>query len=241
MWTRSDKALVAGVMRHLRASVVPERRDRAAGYVPSSMEVLGVPVPELRKALRPVARELGGEPVDRVLRVARSLIDTGTHEARQIAYELIGRRRDVVAGLDGAAVEELGTGNDNWASVDALGVFVSGPAWRDGLVSDEDVHRWARSEDPWWRRTALVSTVPLNVPSRGGTGDTPRTLAVCTVLAGDRHPMVAKALSWALRSLTSSDAPAVGAFLERHGEDVAALVRREVRNKLATGRKNPGR
>jgi hypothetical protein len=47
--------------------------------------------------------------------------------------------------------------------------------------------------------------------------------------------MVAKALSWALRSLCGVDSGAVEAFLEEHGDAVPALVRREVGNKLATG------
>ncbi len=51
--------------------------------------------------------------------------------------------------------------------------------------------------------------------------------------------MVVKALSWALRSLIPRDPEAVRRFVEENGSRVAALVRREVRNKLATGLKNP--
>lgn len=47
--------------------------------------------------------------------------------------------------------------------------------------------------------------------------------------------MVVKALSWALRELVFWDAGAVGDFIEGH--DVAPRVRREVVNKLETGRK----
>jgi 3-methyladenine DNA glycosylase AlkD len=201
------------------------------------MEILGAPVPEIRKVLRPLARSLRGEPARRILDVARSLLRTDVHEARQVAFELVGGRKDVIGRLDSATVESLGRGNDNWASVDCFSVFVSGPCWRDGVIGDEDVLRWARSEDRWWRRTALVSTVSLNLRSRGGTGDVPRTLQVCTELAGDRDPMVAKALSWALRSLCGVDPGAVRLFLEKHGDAVPALVRREVTNKLGTGLK----
>lgn len=51
--------------------------------------------------------------------------------------------------------------------------------------------------------------------------------------------MVVKALSWALRALVERDPKAVQQFLEENGGRVAALVRREVRHKLLTGRKNP--
>lgn len=229
------------VVRQLQEASDPERRRHNEGYHPTSMRILGVPVPETRRVLRPLARSFRGEGPARVLETARLLLDTRVHEARQLAFELVGGRQDVISGLDASAVEAMGKGNDNWGSVDCFSVFVAGPSWRDGRVTDADVHRWAQSDDPWWRRTALVSTVALNSPSRGGSGDVFRTVDVCEILAGDRHPMVARGLSWALRALVQVDPAAVQAFLERHGDDLAPLVRREVGNKLRTGVKNPGR
>jgi 3-methyladenine DNA glycosylase AlkD len=49
--------------------------------------------------------------------------------------------------------------------------------------------------------------------------------------------MVVKALSWALRELVVWDPRAVRGFLEARGDALAPRVRREVRNKLETGRK----
>jgi len=230
--------LVDEVLEALRAAAVPERREHSAGYFPSDLEILGVPAPSIRAILRPVARRLRQAPPDEVLSAARALVRTDVHEARQLAWELIGGRRDVIARLDAAAVEALGHGNDNWATVDGFSVYVAGPAWREGRVRDRDVARWAAGDDRWWRRTALVSTVALNQRSRGGSGDAPRTLAACGLLAHDRDPVVAKALSWALRALVGVDAAAVRSFLDRHGETLHALVRREVRRKLETGRKS---
>ncbi len=232
---------VTAVVRQLEEAAEPERRRHARGYHPTGMRILGVSVPRTRAVLRPLARTLRGESAERVLQTARSLLDTGVHEARQLAFELVGGRRDVIRELDAGTVEEMGEGNDNWGSVDRFSICVAGPSWRDGKVSDPDVRRWAASPDPWWRRTALVSTVALNARSRGGSGDTSRTVAVCEILAGDRHPMVTKGLSWALRALVPVDAAAVGDFLDRRGEDLAPVVRREVGNKLRTGLKNPGR
>jgi 3-methyladenine DNA glycosylase AlkD len=53
--------------------------------------------------------------------------------------------------------------------------------------------------------------------------------------------MVVKALSWALRELVVHDPDAVRAFLSEHEDVLAARVKREVRNKLTTGLKNPRR
>jgi 3-methyladenine DNA glycosylase AlkD len=89
------------------------------------------------------------------------------------------------------------------------------------------------------RRAAVVSTVPLNKRSQGGSGDPERTLAICTLVAADHDDRVAKGLSWALRELISRDRRAVRRFLEENDAALGARVRREVRNKLRTGRKNP--
>ena len=130
---------------------------------------------------------------------------------------------------------------DNWVSVDYFAGMLAGPAWREGQISDEVIEEWATSEDRWWRRAALVCTVHLNRRTLGGRGDTLRTLAVCEVLAGDKDDMVAKGMSWALRDLLKRDRQAVERFLIEHEGELPALVRREVRCKLTTGRKNPPR
>ncbi len=125
-------------------------------------------------------------------------------------------------------------------AVDSFARTLSGPAWLHGQVSDDLFHRWVRSEDRWWRRAALVSTVALNVRSHGGTGDVSRTLGLCRLLVHDDDDMVVKALSWALREVVVHDPGAVRAFLREHENALAARVKREVTNKLTTGLKTPG-
>jgi 3-methyladenine DNA glycosylase AlkD len=110
-----------------------------------------------------------------------------------------------------------------------------------GLASDALIDRWAASADRWKRRTALVSTVALNMKADGGAGDAERTLAVCGKLAGDRDDMVEKALSWALRALAGRDSASVRRFLASEDARLGARVNREVRNKLETGLKQKRR
>jgi 3-methyladenine DNA glycosylase AlkD len=193
--------------------------------------------PNVRAIRRRISRELKQAPAAFVLALARELKETHGHG--WVAYELIREHRAAFRSLGEAELEALGQGIDSWSSVDSFARTLSGPAWLHGQVSDALIHRWARSEDRWWRRAALVSTVALNVRSRGGTGDVPRTLAVCRLLVDDHEDMVVKALSWALRELVAHDPEAVRAFLGAHDEVLAARVKREVTNKLTTGLKNP--
>jgi 3-methyladenine DNA glycosylase AlkD len=195
--------------------------------------------PSVRALRREYSKKLKHASPAYIVAVAESLAIA--HDHRCFRYELVRYHRATLDQLDLAQIEAMGQGINSWSSVDCFGRILAGPAWLRGAISDDDVDRWAHSEDRWWRRAALVGTVAWNMRSQGGPGDAPRTLAVCRILAADPEDMVYKALSWALRELVVHDPEAVRAFLAEHDAVLAARVKREVRNKLETGLKNPRR
>ena len=214
----------------------------------SSARVNALPAPTI-PAIRPIRREVSRRVAKfasgEVLELVRAIVDRslgeGERDLRWVGYEIAHYHRPTLASLDRATLEDLGASLDSWDSVDVFSLYLSGPAWRNGQIGDEDVHRWARSENRWWRRVALVSTVALNLKARGGTGDAARTMPVCRMLAADHDDMVEKALSWALRVVEQHDRGAVEAFLADYDHCLASRIKREVRTKLNTGRKNPRR
>jgi 3-methyladenine DNA glycosylase AlkD len=193
----------------------------------------------VRLARRKWSKVLEDKPAPLVMDVVVALAEGGTWPERLVAFELLGSHPGAFGMLNASCVTALAKGFADWASVDHFGVTVAGPAWRDGLIPDRVVHSWTKSDDRWRRRLALVSTVRLNTPARQRTGDAARTLSVCRLLIADRDDMVVKAMSWALRELAKRDPAAVKRFLKDEGDKLAARVRREVTNKLTTGRKNP--
>jgi 3-methyladenine DNA glycosylase AlkD len=188
----------------------------------------------IRLVRREYTRRLRDADGVEVIAVADALVDS----QRWVAYELVYHHHGARTSLAIDQVTRLGRGLNGWASVDAFARYISGPAWQHRLIPDGMVHAWAASPDRWWRRAALVSTVPLNLRSAGGSGDTARTLDICRRVVADRDDMVVKALSWALRELVVWDPAAVRGFLDDHGDAVAARVRREVTTRLETGRKD---
>lgn len=197
--------------------------------------------PALHALLREVSKQLAKHDGREVVHIALALNEGDAHPYRFVACSLIFHRPDALARLTLKVVEQLGRGVDSWGDVDVFAGLVAGPAWRVGRLKDSHIHRWARSENQWWRRAALVSTVALNRKSVGGTGDVARTIAVCRLLADDANDMVAKALSWALRELIPHDTRAVQAFVSSYKRVLARRVVREVTNKLTMGVKNPRR
>jgi 3-methyladenine DNA glycosylase AlkD len=194
---------------------------------------------ELREVRREFTHRLKDAAPHVVLELANLLIDVPQTAYRFIAYELIHHHPAAISHLNAWQLEQLGRGIASWGAVDCFAVYLSGPVWRDRRVPNSLIHGWARSADRWWRRAALVSTVPLNSKSQGGAGDTYRTLQVCRLLERDRDPMVTKAMSWALRELAKRDPRAVRDYLAARKDSLPAIVLREVANKLKTGVKNP--
>jgi len=193
----------------------------------------------IRSLRREFSKRVAKSPPRFVVDVALSLLDKHTFEHRFVAYELVCHHRAALASLTERDLKLFARGIGSWGTVDMFASYLSGPAWREHQVSDKLIHSWARSRNRWFRRAALVSTVPLNTKARGGIGDSVRTLEVCRVLIADRDDMVVKALSWALRELSKRDPKAVDRFVDEHHGELAARVVREVRNKLSTGLKNP--
>jgi len=59
------------------------------------------------------------------------------------------------------------------------------------------------------------------------------------MLINDKEDMIVKALSWVIRETIKYDRQAVEDFLSKYEAQLAARIKREVRNKLVTGLKNP--
>ena len=220
----------AKLSAQLAESVVARLRAREARGVPA-----------LRAFRRELSRALRAAPPRLVVELASGLVANPGRGARLVASELVRHHPGAVAALRAPDVRRLAGTLAAWDDVDIFACMISGQAYREGRITDAELARWARSPDRWWRRAALVSTVPLNVRAQGGEGDARRTLRVCKLLVADRDDMVVKALSWALRALAERDHAAVRRFVAARGERLAARVRREVGHKLRTGRKNPRR
>ena len=232
--------LLTETLEILRVAADPARAEKMRAYAPTTMEHLGVDAKTTKAAAASINRRLRAEkaPLGQTLAFALSGARSGVFDLRQVGIEVLAKHRKAHPLLDRPTLEALGEGMDNWVTVDALSCWVAGAALKLGVIDDAVLVDWSRSDDRWWRRAALVTTTALNRLSGGGTGQAERTLAICDPLAGDRDDMVAKGMSWALRSVVPHDPDGARRFLREHAAILPARVRREVRNKLDTGKKN---
>ncbi len=195
--------------------------------------------PNLRRVRQKYSKKLDQAAPEQILDFVRYFIDN--YNYRWIAFEIIQCHKTAIKIIGVKELEEFGKQINSWGASDIFAGFLAGPAWRNGQVPDELILSWASSTDHWWRRTALVCTVALNRRSAGGQGDIHRTLKICRALVADKNDMVIKALSWALRELIPHDPESVLRFISENEGVLASRVKREVKNKLTTGVKNPKR
>jgi 3-methyladenine DNA glycosylase AlkD len=84
--------------------------------------------------------------------------------------------------------------------------------------------RWARDDDFWMRRAALLSILPL---VKRGEAPFSAFSVLAVPMLGEREFFIRKAIGWALREVGKTRPADVVAFLRTHGADVAGLTLRE--------------
>lgn len=231
------ESLIQEIVRQLDQVSDIKRLEWAKKNYSTSMSIKGVTVPNMRPIVNDLKKRFKNSPAEEVIEFAKQLNATRILEAQQIGFELLDKRKDVLQHLSLEDLLEFGEGIDNWVSVDYFAGMLAGPAWREGRIPGDMIEQWARSDDRWWRRAAVVSTVALNQKARGGSGDPERTLKICKIVATDEDDMVAKGLSWALRELAKREKEPVVEFIDQNEKLLPKRVVREVRRKIRTGRK----
>ena len=204
----------------------------------TGMKRLGVSSPQIKSIANNWSSILFDYTSHQWIDLCIMLVQEEIFEGQILAYELLWKNKKALKSLNIKQILALGNKLDNWVSVDSYSTMIAGWHWREGTLPDSQIKLWLKSEDYWLRRVAVVSTIPLNLRSKGGTGDAARTLMVCENLIDDRNDLVVKAVSWALRELSKINGLVVEDFIEKYKNRLHPRICREVMAKIETGRKN---
>ena len=215
-----------------------QRQILAQHYYPTKLMVIGVKVPDIKRIAKEIKVQVLKLSHKQIIELSHKLIYTGIFECYQVAYELYNHNNNLIHSLCENDIDILSEKIDNWVLVDSLGCYITGAAWRMNIIPDTKIYSYIKSNNLWIKRLGIVSTIPLNLRSRGGSGDPKRTLEICKMVIDDHRNLIVKAVSWALRELVKSNKEDVIQFLEIYEEKLHALVKREVKNKIITGKKN---
>jgi len=214
----------------------PAYREGSLMVAPTAQRVHGIRTPDNRRLAREWRRAHRDVDQAVVLSLVEVLWNAESRDERALGLEILNLHPNLVRDLEVARFDRWRLDIDNWGVCDFLGTRILGP-WVEAEPEDRlryleqlvgDAHLYSR-------RLGLVASVYLNT---GGTEYGEWTLSQVDRLIDERDPMITKAISWSLRQMTRHQASIVEAYVDSRTDRIAALPRREVRNKLRTGRKS---
>ena len=224
--TFADQVLVAGVRLALAAAGDPEVAGKQQAYMKSALPYYGLPSPRLKAELGPLLRDW--VPADRGQWEAtvRALWDEATHREEWYAAIAVARHRRARAWLDPASLplwRHLVVTGAWWDVVDDVATHPVGDVLAAHRPAATPVVRgWATDADPWLRRTAVICQI-------GHKHATDLGLLRYSVEANVDDPSfwLRKAIGWALRQHARTDPAWVRSEVDRLGDRLSGLSRRE--------------
>jgi 3-methyladenine DNA glycosylase AlkD len=219
---------VAREVRDTRAALAAvgsaARAVNEKAYLKSDLVFLGADMPSIRKVAKAlIARVRAAEDASMRPLVA-ALWATGVHELRAVAMFLLEANADRLGARDLPLVTRLLRESRSWAYLDWICFKVAAPMLPRVPLLRRTLPRWARDDDFWMRRAALLTLLP---GLKDGTIPFSAFVAIAVPMLGEREFFIRKALGWALREVSKSDPVTVAAFLRAHRADVSGLTMRE--------------
>lgn len=212
----------------LRGLGTAQRAAAERAYLKSTLQHLGVAVPDVRRVVRQWVRSHPVLTADDVFDVADALWARPVHELRVAAIDLLVAVPGAVTPgrLDWieAHLRECRT----WALVDPLaGVTADLAARRPGDVLPV-LDRWVTDPDFWVRRSAVLGLRSLL--RRGDELD--RLFAYADRLLPETEFFIRKVLGWVLREVAPHHPREVSAWLRAHMDGMNLVTLREPLRKL---------
>jgi 3-methyladenine DNA glycosylase AlkD len=223
------KAAVEELSRSLEALASPERALQEKRYLKSDLEHLGVTVPAITRTTGHWWARIDGRRDD-ALRLVEALWAPGIHELRMAAVKLLESSADLLEPQDIDLIENLIRRSRTWAYVDELAAAVSGPLLERHPAADEILDRWARDENFWVRRSALLAHL---VALRGGGGDWDRFTRYADAMLGEKEFFIRKAIGWVLRDTARKRPDMVYAWILPRTPRASGVTVREAVKRLS--------
>jgi 3-methyladenine DNA glycosylase AlkD len=152
----------------LRTVTTLGRAEHDQAYLKSDLDFIRVCVPDLRKAVR----------------------------AHLAAIEVFAARSRLVGTGDLPLIERMLRESGTWALVDGLAVKMVGTLRERDPRVEATFERWARDDDVWMRRSALLAHLG---ELRRGDGDFETFSRYADAMLEEREFFIRKAIGWVLR------------------------------------------
>jgi 3-methyladenine DNA glycosylase AlkD len=164
---------------------------------------------------------------DGVVGAVDALYATDWFDLHSAAVGVLDRKRKLIGGDDAAWLIGLVRQSHCWAHVDWLATKIVPHALPEKPA--RLLRTWARDDDFWVRRTALLAQLDA---LRAGGGDFELFAALAVPMLGEKEFFIRKAIGWILRDTSKRRPELVAAFVRAHGAAMSGLTYREATRRL---------
>ncbi len=225
----NSRHLVRDFRREFAQAGSAARAEGEKRYLKSQLAFHGVSVPFIRKAARGFYREHPELTHDELFDLCHQLWAAGYHDLRTLAIALLEQYKALLRFADHKPLEEMLRQAGTWAHVDFLATRIAGALYERFKGMTRVIRRWARDEDFWIRRSALLS---LHDSLRAGDGDFALFEEMAETMLAEREFFIRKAIGWVLRASSEKRPELSEDFLRRHIAAVSGLTLREGAKRL---------
>ena len=220
----SRESLYGEIRARLEPLGTEERAVNEKRYLKSDLEFLGVKVPLVRKEAKAWLRERGEISAEEIVSISEELWAAGVHELRSFAVDLSIFRVADWSVDDLPRFETWLREAKTWAHVDAIAVHLVGRLLEREPAVTKTLDRWARDEDFWLRRSAMLA---LLLGLRVGEGDWKRFVRYADTMLEETEFFIRKAIGWILRETSKKRPERVERYVAERLDRLSGLTLRE--------------
>lgn len=203
-----------------------------SAYMRNLFPFLGIASPERAALQREALAGLPKPAAAELESAALALWELPEREYQYAACEILRRKAGRLDATFLAVARELIETKSWWDTVDTLASNVVGPIVRRFPELKGQMDEWAADPNFWIARTAILHQLKFK-----NATDSERLFSYCELRAPDREFFIRKAIGWALREYSKTDAEAVRSFVAASEAGLSGLSKREALLWLNGGRK----
>ena len=197
-----------------------------AKYMRDLFPFFGIKMPQRKQIFRDFLAEEGLPPVDSVEEVVWAMWQKPQREYHYLALMLLDKMRRKLEPETIHLLEKLVVNNSWWDTVDALASQIGFHFQRFPPLQEPSIERWRRSDNFWLRRITLLFQLKYKEAT-----DVALLFSLIEENRQSDEFFIQKAIGWALRQYSKTDAAAVREFVAR--TELAPLSEREALKWLA--------
>jgi len=207
----------------LRSKADPDRAPEMEAYLKGQFPMLGVAAPLRRQVVKDTIQTATLPSREELVVVVDALFDLPEREFHYCGMDLARRWQRVLDVDDLPWLASLISTHSWWDTVDSLAVHPVGHVVRN----DRDrcratLDRWAASDDLWLNRTAIIHQLMFKDDT-----DAEQLFDYCDLHAASTEFFHRKAIGWALRQYSRTDADAVVDYVNERRKVLSGLSIRE--------------